>query len=172
MRPRFDHIRPPRARTITSPASETDAQMMVASLALAREAALLGEVPVGAVVYETATARILGAASNRREADADPTAHAEIIALREAARARGDWRLDGCSIAVTLEPCPMCAGACVNARIDRIVYAADDPKAGAVRTLYTIADDPRLNHRCTLIPHIMAGESAALLRAFFRARRK
>lgn len=141
------------------------------ALALARRAAEVGEVPVGAVVWETAGGRVLAEAFNRREADADPCAHAELLAIREACRVIGDWRLNACSLAVTLEPCPMCAGAIVNARVGRVVYGADDPKAGACRTLFTLASDPRLNHRAQLVPGVLADESGELLRDFFRARR-
>lgn len=155
--------------------TQTDLAMMERALTLAAQAAAIGEVPIGAVVYRTATGEVLSQAHNRREIDADPSAHAEFIAMREAARVLGDWRLSGCTVVVTLEPCPMCAGMIVNARPDRIVYGAEDPKAGAVRTLYRIADDERLNHRAQVIPGVLAERSADLLRAFFkelRARRK
>jgi len=151
--------------------TEADRVMMTRALARAADAAALGEVPVGAVVYETATGRVLAEAANRREADADPSAHAEFIAVREACRAIGDWRLNHCSLAVTLEPCPMCAGLLVNARVGRVVYGADDPKAGAARTLYTILTDPRLNHACEVVPGVMAEECGEILRVFFRGLR-
>lgn len=151
--------------------SETDLSMMGRALELAREASSAGEVPVGAVVWETQTGRILGEGRNRREEDRDPSAHAEHIAILEASRAVGDWRLNHCSLAVTLEPCPMCAGLIVNARIGRVIYGADDPKAGACRSLYELTTDPRLNHRVELVSGVLAEESAQLLRAFFRQRR-
>ena len=152
-------------------ASDVDRAMMLRALDLAREAALHGEVPVGAVVWETATGRVLGEGRNRREEDRDPSAHAEHIAILEASRAVGDWRLNHCSLAVTLEPCPMCAGLIVNARVGRVVYGADDPKAGACRSLYELTTDARLNHRVDLVPGVLADEAGDLLRAFFRARR-
>ncbi len=142
------------------------------ALDLARRAASLGEVPVGAVVYETDSGRVLGEAFNRREQDRDPSAHAEFLAIREACRAVSDWRLNHCSLAVTLEPCPMCAGLIVNARVGRVVYGTDDPKAGAVRTLYALLNDDRLNHACAVVPGVLAEESAGLLRAFFRSLRE
>lgn len=150
---------------------ETDLEMMRRALELAREASAAGEVPVGAVVWETATGRVLGEGRNRREEDRDPSAHAEHIAILEASRAVGDWRLNHCSLAVTLEPCPMCAGLIVNARVGRVIYGADDPKAGACRSLYELTTDTRLNHRVELVPGVLADEAGDLLRAFFRARR-
>ena len=151
--------------------TDTDVAMMRRALDLARQAADAGEAPIGAVVYDTATGAILGEGRNTREEDDDPAGHAELHAIQAAARAVGDWRLPHCTLVVTLEPCPMCAGLIVNARIGRLVYAADDPKAGAVRSLFTLTQDPRLNHRVTPIPGVLAEESAELLRAFFRARR-
>lgn len=145
--------------------------MMDRALELAREASAAGEVPVGAVVWETQTGKVMGEGRNRREEDRDPSAHAEHIAILEASRAVGDWRLYHCSLAVTLEPCPMCAGLIVNARIGRVIYGADDPKAGACRSLYELTTDPRLNHRVELVSGVLAEESAELLRAFFRERR-
>jgi len=124
---------------------------------------------VGAVVYEGQ--RVLAEAHNRRESDRDPTAHAEIVALRLAASARGSWRLEGCSIAVTLEPCPMCAGALVNARVARLVYGADDPKMGCVRTLHTLCTDRRFNHRLEVRAGVLAEECGQVLSSFFRERR-
>ena len=150
-------------------ANPVDLRMMERALALANEAAMRGEVPVGAVVY--LGEEVLAEASNNREASGDPTGHAEIIALREAGRKIGTWRLQDCSVAVTLEPCPMCAGALVNSRIERLIYGADDPKAGACRTLYEIPSDQRLNHRLDVIGGVMADESVSLLQAFFSARR-
>ena len=141
------------------------------AIELAREAAIAGEVPIGCVVVDDESGAVIGSGANRRETDHDPTAHAEIIALREAARARGHWRLTGCTLYVTLEPCPMCAGAIINARIPRVVYGCDDPKAGATRTLYRICDDERLNHRATVQWGVLADECAAVLQDFFRAQR-
>jgi len=114
---------------------------------------------------------VLSRAHNQRESDADPTAHAEILAIRAAARALGSWRLEGCTLVVTLEPCPMCAGAVVAARIGRVVYGAADPKAGAAGSLWDIPRDRRLNHRAQVIGGVLAEESAALLREFFARRR-
>jgi len=149
----------------------TDEAMMRRALDLAREAAASGEAPIGAVVYETRTGRVLGEGRNRREQDRDPSAHAEHIAVLAACRETGDWRLNHCSLAVTLEPCPMCAGLIVNARVGRVVYGAPDPKAGAVRTLYRLLEDDRLNHRCEVVAGVMAGEAGALLTEFFRSLR-
>ncbi len=154
-----------------SSATATDREMMSLAIGLARRAAEVGEVPVGAVVYETSTGRVLAEAWNSREGDHDPTAHAELIAVREAARVLGDWRLTGCTVVVTLEPCPMCAGMLVNARVDRVVYGADDPKAGACRSLFTITSDPRLNHRCEVVAGVEAEVCSRLLREFFKQRR-
>jgi tRNA(adenine34) deaminase len=145
--------------------------LMRQAIALAEAAAAVGEVPIGCVVADDLTGRVIGRGYNRRETHHDPTAHAEVIALREAGRARGHWRLTDCTLVVTLEPCPMCAGAIVNARVPRVVYGCPDPKAGAARTLYQLCDDPRLNHRATVTPGVMADECAALLRAFFQAQR-
>jgi len=144
-----------------------DVDLMRRALDLARRAADLGEVPVGAVVYESVTGGVLGEGFNRRQIDADPTAHAELIAIRHAAAAVGDWRLNQCTLAVTLEPCAMCAGLIVNARLGRLVYGTDDPKAGAVASLYHLTTDRRLNHRVEPIAGVLAEESAALLRSFF-----
>ena len=152
--------------------SETDVQMMRRALDLAKEAAAMGEAPVGAVVYETDSGRVVGEGSNRREIDNDPAAHAEHIAIRAAAKRIGDWRLNHCTLAVTLEPCPMCAGLIVNARVGRLVYGAADPKAGAVQTLYQITTDERLNHRVEVVAGVMADECARVLSAFFRDLRR
>lgn len=151
--------------------TDTDVAMMRRALELARQAADAGEAPIGAVVYETDTGTILGEGRNTREEDDDPAGHAELHAIQAAARACGDWRLPHCTLVVTLEPCPMCAGLIVNARVGRLVYGADDPKAGAVRSLFRLTEDPRLNHRVAPIAGVLADESAALLRAFFRTRR-
>jgi tRNA(adenine34) deaminase len=131
-----------------------------------------GDVPVGAVVVETATGAVLARRHNERELTGDPTAHAEILALRDAARVRGSWRLDGCALVVTLEPCPMCAGGALAARVDAVVFGAPDPKAGACGTLYNLAADPRLNHEPAVVHGVRAAEAGALLRAFFTARRE
>jgi tRNA(adenine34) deaminase len=144
---------------------------MRGALELAREAAAAGEVPIGCVVVDDLTGSVIGRGANRRETDHDPTAHAEILALREAARARKHWRLTECTLYVTLEPCPMCAGAIVNARVPRLVYGCEDPKAGAVRTLFSICDDARLNHRVTTCGGVLAEECARVLQKFFRAQR-
>lgn len=144
--------------------------MLERALVLARRAASLGEVPVGAVLYRNG--EILGEAANAREADADPTAHAEIVALRRAGQRVGEWRLGGARMAVTLEPCPMCAGALVNARVSELVFAAFDPKAGACGTLYEITSDPRLNHRLQLCGGVLRRRAAAQLRRFFAVRRR
>ncbi len=149
----------------------TDLAMMARAIALGRAAGQAGEVPIGAVVYETATGTVLGEAANTREHDRDPCGHAELIAVRAAAAAVGDWRLNHCSLAVTLEPCPMCAGALVNARVGRVLYGADDPKAGAVRSLFTLLEDERLNHRCVVIPGVEREACAAMLSGFFRSLR-
>lgn len=141
------------------------------ALSEARTAAALGEVPIGCVVVHEPTGRIIGRAGNRREADRDPTAHAEILALRQAGAAMGHWRLVDCTLVVTLEPCPMCAGAIVNARVARLIYGCADPKAGAVQTLYQICQDPRLNHCVEVSAGVLAEECAELLRDFFRAQR-
>ena len=146
-----------------------DAAFMREALAEARDAESHGDVPIGAVVVKDG--RVIARARNRREVDADPTAHAEILALRDAAREVGVWRLDGCTLYVTLEPCFMCAGACVNARVDRIVYAATDPKAGAVGSLADVPADTRLNHNPEVVGGVLADEASALLKAFFAARR-
>jgi tRNA(adenine34) deaminase len=130
-----------------------------------------GDVPVGAVVLDERGA-VVGAGRNRREADGDPTAHAEVLALRAAARARGEWRLSGCTLVVTLEPCTMCAGALVLARVDRVVYGALDRKAGAVGSLWDVVRDRRLNHRPEVLAGVLQEECAALLRTFFEEHRE
>ena len=149
-----------------------DVKMMERALELARQAASVEEIPVGAVVYETATGTIIGEGYNLRHTQRDPSAHAELIAIRGAAKHAGDWRLDHCTLVVTLEPCPMCAGLIVNARLGRVVYGCTDPKAGACDTLMRLTADPRLNHRVEPIGGVLAEESAELLRAFFRERRR
>ena len=129
-----------------------------------------GEVPIGAVV--TCNGKLVAAAHNRRESDADPAAHAEFLAMELAARTLERWRLTGCTVYVTLEPCLMCAGLMVNSRIDRCVFGASDPKAGALGTLYDVSCDPRLNHEFEVASGVLAEESAELLRNFFRERRR
>ena len=129
-----------------------------------------GDVPVGAVVIGP-TGALLGAGVNRREADGDPTAHAEILALRAAAHERGEWRLDGCTLVVTLEPCLMCAGALVLARVGRVVFGAWDPKAGAAGSVWDVPRDRAVNHRVEVVPGVRGQECAELLTAFFAARR-
>ncbi len=128
------------------------------------------DVPVGAVVLDPA-GTVIARAANRREADGDPTAHAELVAMRAAAKVVGNWRLIGCTLVVTLEPCTMCAGAVTLARVDRLVFGAADPKAGAVGSLWDVVRDSRLNHRPEVVGGVLAAESGALLRAFFAARR-
>ncbi len=177
MNRRIGPFRRPRRSRLFAPealhppgVSALDGMMMRRAVDLARQAAAIGEVPVGAVVYRGR--RILGEGHNRRESQHDPTAHAEMIALRRAAAAIGSWRLNGCRLAVTLEPCPMCAGAIVNARLDRVIYGAADPKMGAVDTLYHLLSDVRFNHRCEVSAGVMAEDCARVLREFFRRRRR
>lgn len=145
--------------------------MMNLALEEARAAARRGEVPVGAVVYETATGTILAKAGNTREATQSPTGHAEVVAIEAAAKALGSWRLDACTLVVTLEPCAMCAGALLQARIGRVVFGALDPKAGFVGSLGNLLTDPRLNHRIEPIGGVCADASSALLKEFFKSRR-
>ncbi|HEV2295917.1 MAG TPA: tRNA adenosine(34) deaminase TadA [Tepidisphaeraceae bacterium] len=137
-----------------------------AQIALAHD-----EVPIGCVIVHEPTKRIVGRGHNLRETSHDATAHAEMIAIRQACGELGSWRLIDCTLFVTLEPCPMCAGAIVNARIPRLIYGCDDPKAGAVRTLYQLCQDERLNHRVRVSSGVRAEECAELLRAFFRVQR-
>jgi tRNA(adenine34) deaminase len=136
----------------------------------ARAALTTFDVPIGAVVVD-AGGTVIGRGRNRREADGDPTAHAEVVALREAARRRGEWRLDGCTLVVTLEPCTMCAGAVVLSRVDRLVFGAFDDKAGAVGSLWDVVRDRRLNHRPEVVSGVLADESRALLLEFFGTHR-
>jgi len=143
---------------------------MAAALEEASSAVATGDVPIGAVVVSAAGV-VVARGANRREADDDPLAHAEIVALRRAARALGGWRLDGCTLVVTLEPCAMCAGAIAQARLARLVFGAFDPKAGAVASLFDVLRDPRLPHRPEVVSGVMAKESEALLRGFFGQRR-
>ena len=141
------------------------------AIAEAQAALRLDEVPIGCVIVHEPTQRIVGRGHNLRETAHDATAHAEIIAIRQACQMLGSWRLIDCMLLVTLEPCPMCAGAIVNARIPRLVYGCDDPKAGAVRTLYQLCEDARLNHRVDVTSGAFAEDCAELLRSFFRAQR-
>lgn len=146
-----------------------DAAWMMIALEEARAAAAVGDVPVGAVIARDGV--ILGRGRNRRELDRDPTAHAEIVALRDAARTLAQWRVEA-TLYVTQEPCPMCAGAIVNARVRRLVYGCPNPKAGAVASLFSIVDDPRLNHRVEVVAGVRADECAAVLQQFFAELRK
>jgi tRNA(adenine34) deaminase len=153
--------------------NDDDQQFMRAAMALATAAAERGEIPVGAVVVRESDGQrqIVGMGGNQRQADCDPTAHAEIIALRQAGAALKRWQLTDCDLYVTLEPCPMCAGALVNARIRRVIFGCRDPKAGAVTTLFRIADDPRLNHRLEITADVLSDPCADLLKTFFKSRR-
>ena len=137
----------------------------------ARAAMAQGEVPIGCVIVHEPTGRVVGTGHNRRILDRDPTAHAEIVAMRRAGAEVAHWRLLECALVVTLEPCPMCAGAIVQARMPRLIYGADDPKAGAVRSLYTICEDARLNHRLDVVGGVLAVECGGILTEFFRQQR-
>ena len=147
-----------------------DEEMMRKAIALAKQASMLEEVPIGAVIY--CDGEIVGEGFNTKETSNDPTRHAEMNAISDAAKNLGRWRLHECTLVVTLEPCPMCAGAIVNARLDRIVYGANDQKSGACRTLYKIADDPRLNHRCEVTGGVLETECVELLQSFFKRHRE
>ena len=149
--------------------TEADLHFMQEALAEAHGAEAAGEVPVGAVVVQGS--EIVGRGANRMIGSHDPSAHAEIVALREAAQRLANYRLTGCTLYVTMEPCAMCAGAAVLARLDRLVYGCDDPKAGAVRTLFRLADDLRLNHRIKITQGVLLEECAALMREFFQKKR-
>lgn len=153
-----------------SRAAVTDESAMARALALAAEAAAAGEIPVGALVAGP-DGRVLGEGRNDREATTDPTGHAEIVALREAAATRGTWNLSGCTLVVTMEPCVMCAGAILQARIGRVVFGAWDDKAGAAGSMYDVLRDRRLPSRAEVIGGVREGEAVALLRAFFSDRR-
>jgi tRNA(adenine34) deaminase len=142
---------------------------MARALVQARRALEHGDVPVGALVVHGGV--VVATGHNRREVDRDPLAHAEILALREAARALGRWRLTGCTLYATLEPCPMCAGALVHARVDRLVYAAADPRTGACGSILDLVRDPRLNHRLDVVSGVLQAEASELLKDFFRERR-
>ncbi|MGD2067872.1 MAG: tRNA adenosine(34) deaminase TadA [Gemmatimonadota bacterium] len=152
-----------------APALPGDVGYMARALEQARAAAAAGEVPVGAVLVRDG--RVLGEAHNLTVTRADPTAHAEVVTLRRAAGRQGDFRLSGTTLYVTLEPCAMCAGAIVLARVSRVVFGAADPKGGMAGTLGNLLQDPRLNHRCDVTPGVLEEASGALLRAFFQARR-
>ena len=143
---------------------------MQEALAEARRAAEIGEVPIGAVIVRDG--EVIGRGHNRRETDRDPLAHAEILAIRQAAEQVGGWRLTGCTMYVSLEPCAMCAGALVNSRVERLVWGAPDPKAGWCGTLGNLVQDPRLNHRLEMTAGVLEEDSAALLRGFFASLRK
>lgn len=147
-----------------------DERWMGLALEEARAAAAVGEIPVGAVIVRDET--VIGRGHNRRELDNDPTAHAEMIAIRQASVRTGAWRLTGATMYVTIEPCPMCAGALVLARIDRLVYGAADPKTGATGTLYNIVQDPRLNHRMDVVAGVLEDECRDVMQRFFRERRR
>jgi tRNA(adenine34) deaminase len=149
--------------------SDTDLELMGLALEEARAAREAGDVPIGAVVARGEA--VLARSGNAREQAQDPTAHAEILALRRAAAVTGSWHLEGCTIYVTLEPCAMCAGAIVLARVDRLVYAAADPKAGFAGSFADLVRDPRLNHAVEVESGVLADEAGALLRSFFRERR-
>lgn len=150
--------------------SHRDIEFMNAALEQAREALRVGEIPVGAVLVSGD--RILAAAYNRRLEDKSPFAHAEMLAMSGASALLQNWRFDGCTLYVTLEPCPMCAGAIVQTRVARVVYGAPDPRAGAGGTLYNILDDPRQPHRCRVEVGVLAEESRGLLREYFQNRRR
>jgi tRNA(adenine34) deaminase len=143
---------------------------MDAALEEARAALTTGDVPIGAVVVD-GEGQVVGSGRNVREATGDPTGHAEVVAIRAAVAGRDGWRLDGCTLVVTLEPCTMCAGAAVLARLDRVVFGAHDPKAGAVGSLWDVVRDRRLNHRPEVVTGVRAAESTALLDEFFSGRR-
>jgi tRNA(adenine34) deaminase len=148
-----------------------DKEAMALALEEASRAARAGEVPVGAVVIGP-DGRLIASAGNEREQRGDPTAHAEMLALRQAAKLLGQWRLDGATLYATVEPCPMCAGALVAARVRRVVYAAPDPKAGACGSLYNLCADPRLNHEVEVASGVLEAESSALIGGFFAERRR
>jgi tRNA(adenine34) deaminase len=149
---------------------KTHEEFMQRAIELAKAAALVGEVPIGALVVRGG--EVIAGTHNLREAFHDATAHAEILAIRQAGQALGTWRLSGCTLYVTIEPCPMCAGALLQSRVDRLIYGADDPKAWADRSLLEIVQNPKLNHRLEVTAGVLADESADLVRTFFRQRRK
>ena len=153
---------------------EKDEQYMRRALELAAEAGSRGEIPVGAVVVEETPegSRIVAEDANFKELSGDPLGHAEVLAIRKASEELGRWRLSGCTLYVTLEPCTMCAGAIIHSRVDRVVFAATDPKAGAVHSLYQILNDPRLNHAPEVLAGVLQPEASEQLKSFFRALRK
>lgn len=155
---------------VTASAVLTDEAMMTLALDEARAALAHGDVPIGAVVVRNG--EVIAARHNERQLTGDPTSHAEVLALRDAAKVVGGWRLEDCTLVVTLEPCLMCGGAAVNSRVKRVVYGAADMKAGACLSLYNVCDDPRLNHRIDLSPGVLADECALLLTDFFEAARE
>ena len=157
------------ATSVGDDLSPFDILMMERALRLAREAADRDEVPVGAVIYRGET--IIAEAANNREASKDPAGHAELLAISEAGRKLGQWRLNDCTLACTLEPCPMCAGAMVNARLGRLIYGTHDPKGGAVDSLYELLTDGKLNHRVEVVRGVLAEPCAEVLRTFFQRRR-
>jgi len=157
------------ARSAHPDVSPLDLTMMQRAIALARKAAALDEVPVGAVIYRGN--QVIAEGFNQREASKDPVAHAELLAISRAGRFLKEWRLTDCTLAVTLEPCPMCSGAMVNARLGRVIYGATDPKAGACDTLFHIPTDKRLNHEVQVIGGVMADQCAQLLKDFFQRKR-
>ena len=157
-------------RAALTPARPEDEGFMRLAIEEAALAEAKGEVPVGCVVVHEG--QVIARGHNLREQTQDPTTHAEVLAVRDAARARGTWRLSGCEVYVTLEPCPMCAGALVNARVDRVIFATEDPKAGATWTLYTIGSDTRLNHRFAQTSGVLQAEASRQLKAFFARIRK
>src|SRR5277367_1109305 len=159
----------PQTHVILSRRVENDTQFMQLALAEAATAAAAGEVPIGALI--THDGKVLAISGNRTIRDCDPTAHAEIIVIREAAKLLGNYRLAGTTLYVTLEPCSMCAGAMIQARIPRLVYGADDPKGGAVRSCFEILTNAALNHRVEVVPGILAADCASVLQSFFTARR-
>jgi len=158
------------SRSTNMSARMIDLAMMRLAIEQAQVAAAMDEVPVGAIIHQVG--KVIATGHNRREVDQDPTAHAEIIALKQAACELGSWRLENCELVVTLEPCPMCAGAIVNARVPRLVYGASDPKMGCVDSLHQLCSDSRFNHRLDVTSGVLADECAAMLVAFFKAKRK
>ena len=147
----------------------TSDSMMRRAIKLAMHASQLDEVPIGAVVVHED--EIIGEGYNTKEHGLNPTAHAEMIAIQQAAEHLGRWRLHGCTLYATLEPCPMCAGAIVNARMDKVVFGASDSKSGACESLFTITNDARLNHRCEVVGGVLEEECVALLQSFFKSKR-
>jgi tRNA(adenine34) deaminase len=154
-----------------TPSSDLHRQLMQLALGEARAALAHDDVPVGAVVARADTGEVLARRHNERELQSDPTAHAEVLALRDAAAALASWRLDGCVLVVTLEPCPMCAGAALAARVPEVVFGASDPKAGALGSLYHLGADPRLHHEIRVVDGVEAAAAGNLLTEFFSNRR-